>query len=200
MMPKNQLQMWTRSMPRVITLLVLTLVLLPVVARAQETVTVQMQPVDGSAVSGTAVLTAAGDATEVELEVAGLPAGAAAQATIQAGTCTMPSASFATLPVLEADASGNATATGRVLFRGTEDVALSTMADGEHIVAIQSEGAVVACGVIPMLTSGSSAPATLPTTGGATLWLTALAAGTLGLSALYAGLLLRRRRQQPGLN
>jgi hypothetical protein len=37
----------------------------------------------------------------------------------------MPSASFAALPNLKADATGRATMTGFVLFHGTENVALS---------------------------------------------------------------------------
>jgi hypothetical protein len=111
---------------------------------------------------------------------------------MQAGTCEMPSASFATLPDLQADATGRATATGSVLFRGTEAVALVTMADGEHILAIQTEQ-VVACGVIPKLASASAPPASLPVTGGAAPWLVAASAGILGLCALSAGLFLRRR-------
>ena len=39
---------------------------------------------------------------------------------------------FAALPDLMADANVNATATGRALFRGAEDVAPATIADGEH--------------------------------------------------------------------
>ena len=52
---------------------------------------------------------------------------------MHAGTCAMPSASFAPLPYLKADATGRTTATGLVLFHATENVALATMADGEHI-------------------------------------------------------------------
>lgn len=195
-MLQNRLPMWTLSIVAA-ALLVLALMLLPVAAAlAQESVTVELKPVDNAAASGTAVLTAAGDATDVEVTMAGLTAGATAQVTMHAGTCAMPSASFAALPNLEADASGNATATGRVLFRGTADVALATMADSEHIIAVQSEGAVVACGVIPARASVSPAPASLPTTGGAVLGLIAGASVSLGLTALYAGFSLRRRRQR----
>lgn len=113
------------------SLIVLVLVLLPGLVMAQETVTVQLDPVGDSQVSGTATLTAAGDGTDVALDITGLAPGTDAQATMQAGTCATPSASFATLPALEADAAGRATATGSVLFRGTENVALATMADSE---------------------------------------------------------------------
>jgi hypothetical protein len=175
-----------------ISLLVLALLLVPGTAMSQETVGVQLDPVDGSGVSGTATLTGAGDGTSVALDLQGLAPNAAARGTMQAGTCAMPSASFAALPDLQADAIGKATATGSVLFRGTEDVSLATMADGEHIIAIQT-GQVVACGVIPKLASDSASPASLPGTGGATSSLLAAGAGVLGLCTLSAGLSLRRR-------
>jgi LPXTG-motif cell wall-anchored protein len=172
--------------------LVVTAMLLPGAGMAQAAVTVQLDPVGASGVSGTATLTAALDGTNVTLvtlDVKGLAPGADARATMQANTCAMPSASFAALPALKADATGRATATGAVLFRGTEAVALETMADGEHVITVQT-GQVVACGVIPKL-----APATLPATGGAASSATAALAGVLGLCALSAGLLLRRRSQ-----
>jgi len=162
-----------------ISLVVLVLIGLASGATAQEPVSVQLDPVGESGVSGTATLNAAGEGTDFTLDVEGLAAGMEAQATMQAGTCEMPSASFATLPVLTADATGSATATGAVLFRGTEDVALATMADGEHIIAIQADGEVVACGVIPALSSAPTAP-TLPATSGIPVSLVAIGAGILG--------------------
>jgi hypothetical protein len=165
-----------------ISLIVLALLLLPGLVIAQEAVTVRLDPVDGSGVSGTATLTAAGEGTQVELDVQGLAPGAAARANMQANTCAMPSASFAALPELQADAASRATAIGSVLFRGTDNVALATMADGAHIITIQT-GQVVACGVIPMLTS-ASASQTLQVNGGTAPWLLAAAASVLGLCAL----------------
>jgi LPXTG-motif cell wall-anchored protein len=181
---------WPQRM--VISLVALALLFLPGLVMAQETGTVQLEPVDGSGVSGTATLTAAGEGTEVTLEVQGLSPGATARGTMQAGTCDMPSASFAALPDLQADATGAAIATGRVLFRGAEDVALETMADGEHIIAIQTDQ-VVACGVIPALASVAAPPESLPATGTAHPSLLAAGAGMLGLCALSGGLFLRRR-------
>ena len=175
-----------------IGLAVLALLLVAGMVMAQETVSVQLDPVDGSGVSGTATLSAAGEGTDIALDIQGLPPGAVARGTMQAGTCAMPSASFATLPDLQADATGRATATGSVLFRATEKVALATMADGEHILAIQTEQ-VVACGVIPKLTSASPPPASLPVAGGAAPWRVASAVGVLGLCALSGGLFLWRR-------
>jgi LPXTG-motif cell wall-anchored protein len=172
-----------------ISLIALALLLLPGMSIAQEAVTVQIDPVGASGVSGTATLTAAGAGTAVALDVKGLAPGADARAAMHANTCAMPSASFAALPALKADATGRATATGAVLFHGTEAVALATMADGEHVIFIRAEQAV-ACGVIPKL-----APAALPETGGAPSPAAAALAGILGLCALSAGLLLRRRGQ-----
>jgi hypothetical protein len=176
-----------------ISLVVLALLLVPGVLMAQEAVTVQLDPVGESGVSGTATLSAAGDGTDVALDIQSLAPGADARATMHANTCDMPSASFAALPDLKADATGRATATGSVLFRGTEPVALETMADGEHIIAIQT-GQVVACGVIPTPTTASAPPA-LPGTGGAPFSLLAATAGALGFCALAAGLFLRKRSQ-----
>jgi LPXTG-motif cell wall-anchored protein len=167
--------------------LVVTDMLLPGVGIAQAAVTVQLDPMSESGVSGTAILIAAGEGTAVTLDVKGLAPGADARAAMHANTCALPSASFAALPALKADATGRATATGAVLFHGTEAVALETMADGEHIITIQT-GQAVACGVIPKL-----APAALPATGGAASSTVATLAGILGLCALAAGLLLRRR-------
>ncbi|UCC86769.1 MAG: hypothetical protein JSV81_18235 [Anaerolineales bacterium] len=175
-------------------LVFLALLLLPGTIMAQEAVTVRLDPVGESEVTGTAILTAAGDGTNAELHITGLAPGADARSTLHAGTCTMPSASFAALSDLKADTSGTATGTGSVLFRGTENVSLAIMADGEHIIAIQSGGQVVACGVIPGLTP-ASAPSTLPETGGATILLAAAIAGVLGLCALSGSLFLSQRSQ-----
>ncbi len=175
---------------RFILPIVLALLLLPGVVMAQEAVTVRLDPVGESGVSGTATLIAAGDGTNVEIDIKGLAPGADARATMQANTCAMPSASFAALPNLKADATGRARATGSVLFHGTENVALVTMADGEHVITIQV-GQVVACGVIPKLTY-TAAPPTLPVAGGAAFWLIATAASVLGFCALSAGLFLRK--------
>jgi len=175
---------------RFILPIVLALLLLPGVVMAQEAVTVRLDPVGESGVSGTATLIAAGDGTHVEIDIKGLAPGADARATMQANTCAMPSASFAALPNLRADATGRARATGSVLFHGTENVALVTMADGEHIITIHV-GQVVACGVIPKLTS-AALPSTLPVAGGTAFSLTATTASVLGFCALSAGLFLRK--------
>ncbi len=168
--------------------ILLAVLLWPGRGMAQESVTVQLDSAGESGVSGTVMLTAAGEETQVALDIQGLAPGTTARATMQANTCAMPSASFAALPDVTADATGKATATGSVLFRGTDDVALATMTDGVHIITIQTEQMVV-CGVIPVLTSAS--PSTLPATGGAAVWLMPLTLGIIGLYILLAGLFLR---------
>ena len=138
-------------------------------ALAQTSVTVQLEPIGGSNVSGTATLTAEGNGTRVSLDIAGLAPSTTAQATMHAGTCAAPGASAAELPDLTADANGRATANGQILFRGTESVALATMADGQHIIAVGDPNGTLACGVIASR-EGSSADAGLPAAGIATMW------------------------------
>jgi hypothetical protein len=174
-----------------ILFLILALLFLPGLVMAQEAVTVQLDSIAGSGVSGTATLTAAGEGTLVTLDIQGLAPGATAQGAMQANTCDMPSASFAALPELTADGSGRATASGAILFRGTDDVALATMADGAHVITIQT-GQVVACGVIPALASPASDPPALPATGGVASSFMATTVMVLGLCALAAGLFLGR--------
>jgi hypothetical protein len=168
--------------------IVLAPLLLPGPVLAQEKVIVQLESVDGSEISGTATLSVAGEGTNVVLDIKGLTPAATAQGTIHAGTCATPSASFASLPELKADATGKATATGSVRFRGTEDVALTTMTDGEHIIVIQSEEDV-ACGVIPQL---AAPPVSLPVTGGMTATLLSIGMSVLGFCLLCTGLLILR--------
>ena len=161
-------------------------------ALAQQAVTARLSPQGGSGVGGTATLAPAGDvahaprlddATRVVLEVSGLPPGATAQGSLHAGTCATPSASAAALPGLTADATGRATAGGFVLFRGAENVAFSTVADGDHVINIASGGRVVACGAIPRATG---VPSRLPATGsapGALLGAVGLLLAALGAAA-----------------
>lgn len=172
----------------VAVLTVIAVLLLPATALAIETVPLNLDAVGGSGVSGSAVLTPAGEGTNVTLEIQGLPAGGDARAVMTAGTCAQPSASFASLPNLKADSNGKATATGAILFHGTEPVALATVADGQHVISIQTDR-VVACGVIPHL-AAVSGPSQLPATGGAGFQLLTLAVAALGLGTLSAGLLL----------
>jgi hypothetical protein len=172
----------------------------PQPALAQQAVTARLVAQGGAGVVGTATFTAADDAahaprlddaTRVALEVTGLPPGASAQGSLHAGTCAAPSASAAALPGLTADGTGRASASGPVLFRGTENVAFSTVADGDHIVSIAAAGRVVACGAIPR---AAGVPSRLPATGGAALPHALLGAAALLLAAIGMG---HGRRSRP---
>lgn len=120
--------------------------------RAPQQVVVPLSGVGGASVRGTAILTAQNDGTQIILDVTGLPAGATAETRLHAGTCAQMSSSAAQLPDLRADASGQARATGQVLFRGTEPVALSTLLDGSRVITVTLSGpatnVLVACGSI----------------------------------------------------
>jgi hypothetical protein len=177
-----------------VSLVVFALLFVPNMVQAQEMVTVPLDPVASSGVSGTATLRAAEEGTNITLDLQGLAPDAIAQGILQAGTCDMPSASAAALPSLQADAAGQATATGAVLFRGTEPVALATIADGAHVITIQTEQAV-ACGVIPQLTAASGPPTQLPVTGSAASPFMSVSVVVFGVAVLAAGLSLWRYRR-----
>jgi uncharacterized protein len=113
------------------------------------TVTVQLASVAGAGVSGQATLTSTAGDTQVTLDVAGLTPGQPYTSQLHAGNCAQPSASFTDLPQLAADAVGHATASGAVRFRGLEAIALSDLADGNHVIVIALAGQSVACGTIP---------------------------------------------------
>ena len=127
-----------------------------------QTVTVRLGAA-GSGVTGTATLVAEGGATRVSLVVDGLTPGAGYVARLHSGSCAAPSASFAALPALQADAKGRATAAGFVRFRETMDVALADLADGDHVIVIARDGETVACASIPALRPpGGAPPSDLP--------------------------------------
>ncbi|NIO68635.1 MAG: hypothetical protein GTN71_06215, partial [Anaerolineae bacterium] len=65
-----------------VTLIALALLLLPGMGMAQEAVTVRLDPMGESGVSGTATLIAAGDGTNVALDIKGLAPGADARPTM----------------------------------------------------------------------------------------------------------------------
>ncbi|MDQ5825950.1 MAG: hypothetical protein M3441_17280 [Chloroflexota bacterium] len=179
-------------MKRLVVLLVtVALMLTTGVALAENTFTVPFSALGNSGVEGSAVLTAAGEGTDISLDITGLTPGASASATLHAGTCEAPSASLATLPALTADASGKATASGQVLFRGTEGVALAAIADGEHVMFISQAGQTVACAWIPEVETVPTVG--MPRTGGADLLLALAGLSLVGIVALGSGLVLRRQ-------
>jgi hypothetical protein len=158
------------------------------VSLGQAAAVVRFEAADGSQVKGAAIVSGAGDGTEVSIHVTGLAAGTPAQATLNAGTPAAPSASFAALPDLAVDAAGAGTATGQVLFRGTESVELAAVADGDHHISISQARRVVAYGMIPRLESATPNTVGMPRTGRAdsqsVLIVLAMLAAGLALTSL----------------
>ena len=114
--------------------------------------TVHLQPLVGSRVSGTVFLTALPEgATRFSLQFTGLAPGGTYTAQLHTGTRTLLSASFTNLATVTADAGGRATATGLVRYRGTEDIPLVELGDGNHVITITRSGRTVATGSIPVV-------------------------------------------------
>ena len=112
--------------------------------------TAVLKPVGGSGVYGSASFGPYQGGTLTALVVHRLGPGKVARARLHAGTSLARlSASFTPLPDLRANRRGTARVNGRVLFRGTDDVAFEDVADGEHSVVVVRRGRIVAYGVIP---------------------------------------------------
>ncbi len=176
----------------------------------QQTVTVQVNPVGGSGVSGTATLTAMDGTTQVTLSLSGFQPNTSHATHIHDGQCPTPGGIVFDLPTLTADANGVATATGIV------NTPLTSLMDGNHVVQTHvagppNFGSGIACGNIPAA-AAPAAPtpeeavevAVTPTvtapvaaapgvTGGPAPLAAAALLSALGLSALGGGVLLRRR-------
>jgi YVTN family beta-propeller protein len=121
--------------------------------RALQTVTMRLYPVAPARVHGTALLTAVDGGTRVVLDVRGLPPGARAVSLLHGGTCSHFGASVTVVVALRAGTTGQARATGRLLFHGRENVRLSVLTDGDHVMVITRGAQVVACGTIPRMPS-----------------------------------------------
>ncbi len=191
-------------------LLVLSLILaLAGVVSAQQTVTVPINPVAGSGVSGTATLTAVGNTTTVSLSVSGFAPNTSHATHIHTGTCANPGGIVIDLPTLTADASGAASATATV------NASLASLMDGNHIIQTHvtsgaNFGAGVACGDIPVTAVAAATPAATVAVAAATATPAAVAAApavtggpeplmaaallaALGSFVLGSSMLLRRR-------
>jgi hypothetical protein len=161
----------------------------------QSAAVVLFEPVGGSRVDGAAILSGTGSegGTAFSLHVTGLTPGTPAQATLHAGTCSSPGASFSRLTELTADNLGRASASGQVLFRGEESIALPAIADGEHFLAISQSGKTVSCGLLPGFASAPAMPSGMPRTGTADLTIIVAGLALLGILALGGGLAVRRQ-------
>jgi hypothetical protein len=113
---------------------------------------VALEPTTKAPVRGTVTLTALPEGeTRFELELHGLLPGKAYSLQLHAGTPVQPSASFTQVTTVNADAWRRATASGLVRFRGTEDIALLDIADGNHVLSVVGFGQTVAVGSIAAL-------------------------------------------------
>ena len=121
-------------------------------ARPQLATSVRLNPVGNAGVGGVVTLVALPEGeTRFELRLAGLVPGRAYGIDLHAGTPAQPSASVTRLATVTADLTGRANASGLVRFRGTEDLPLLAIADGNHFLAVTAAGQTVAVGAIPAL-------------------------------------------------
>ena len=129
---------------------VAALALSPLASAVNPYVHVALRSTGGSRVTGSALVAAKSDGTRVTITLYGLAPKVAVRATLHAGTCAKPSASFAAIVSTKATAAGGATATAQILFRG-KPVSFIGIADGEHTVTVIAGSRVVACGAIPVM-------------------------------------------------
>jgi hypothetical protein len=156
-------------------------------AAADTSVTVAVQPINGSNVSGTAVLTAQGNQTAVSLKIGGYPANSSHPIHFHTGTCANPGPPVIPLPNMDANADGQAAATAVV------NVPLTSLTDGNHFIMTHTGpppaiGTNIGCGDVPTIVA---APL-MPKSGGMPPWGAAIVVG-LGFAAVGAGARLRRR-------
>ena len=124
----------------------------------QESVETELNEQNDSGVGGTANFTFLHPDTRALVKVNGLDPGATARITVHAGGCSSQSASFVALPDVTADADGNATTEGLLLFQGKEAVELDTIADGEHSISVAQGDRTVACGEVTQLGQAAEEP------------------------------------------
>jgi hypothetical protein len=154
---------------------------------AAQTVTVSIQPLNGSGVSGTATLTAQGSQTAVSLHIGGYPPDTSHPIHFHTGTCANPGPPVIPLPTMDANADGVATATAVVA------VPLAALGDGNHLVMTHTGppptiGMNIGCGDVPVV----SAVPNLPRTGGGP---PAADGAMIGVGALAVGLGVALRRR-----
>lgn len=162
-------------------------------ASAQGPLTVTLDSLNNSGISGTATLTAQGSQTQVVVSVTGEPAGASEPMHIHVGQCG-PTLGSVKYPLKNVENGASTTVV---------NASLDSLQNGNFAINVHESAAniqnYVACGNIPALaassnasTSGAASTTTspsLPKTGGVPLGATVVLAGLL----LGAGALLRRR-------
>ncbi len=152
------------------------------VVSAQDSVTVQLRPVNNSGISGTAVFTPRGNQTEVVVRLAGEPSGASEPIHIHTGQCG-PTLGAVAYPLKNVE---NGTSTTII------DAPFVPLWSGGFAINAHESAAnlknYVACGNLPAMATATTA---LPQTGG----VPAPAIGLIASALLGAGYALRRRRR-----
>jgi hypothetical protein len=149
------------------------------VASAADTVTIKLDPLNDSGVSGTAVLTATGTQTQVVLTVTGEPSAGSEPAHIHVGQCgaTLGAVKY---PLKNVEAGTSTTVV---------DVPLASIETGGFAINVHESAAniakYVACGNIPAMAATAAAAPALPQSGGFPILVIVLAAGAL-VGAGYA--------------
>ena len=154
------------------------------VASAEDTVTVKIDPLNNSGISGTATLTAMGNQTQVDVALDGEPAGDSEPAHLHVGQCG-PTLGAVKYPLKNIEGGKSTT-----LVNAT----LQSLENGQFALNVHKSAAdiktYVACGNVPaMATTTTASPTSLPKTGGAPAALIVALGGAL----LGAGYVLRRR-------
>lgn len=111
-------------------------------------VRVHLHSTNRSHVRGDVVLSATDGSTRATMTASGLAPSSTAHVVLNAGTCSAPGASIDDVARLKANRDGSAFRSGLIRFRGTENVTLASIADGEHVMRILAPDEV-ACGVVP---------------------------------------------------
>lgn len=131
---------------------------LPVAAQTPQSVTVELNELNGSGISGSAVLTAEGDMTKVDITLQGATGGEPVH--IHKGTCANldPNPLFPLTPI-SADGTSSSTVA----------VTLDALLKGQYAINVHKSnaqiGVYVACGDIAAAAAGPSATATTGTAG-----------------------------------
>jgi len=136
-----------RSGPYIITVALLAGALAPAAATqgAEKPVTVKLEPVGGSGISGTVVLSARGDETDFAVTLTAADKAKQRQEYdlwVHAGTCAAPGKKVEDIDDFHAD--------GRTEHED-EDVVLADLVRTDHILVVHEEDRteVLACGAIP---------------------------------------------------
>jgi hypothetical protein len=140
-------------------------------AQTAQSVTLDMKAVSGSKVTGTAVITQAGNGIMVSVKLSGFDPNTSHDGHIHTGTCEQQGGVVFPLTTIKADAQGAGSADTTLA-----NASFATVSDGKHYVqyhtASNPPGQQVSCANIPAASAGqgggtTTAPAGSPTPAGA---------------------------------